>query len=147
MRKINEERLSSFASNNKNYCFCVILFIPKNSPGFYSAVMRSFKEEWDLLFTQALRPINTLGNNAVSVTKTDIIDLNKTKLVSGGRTIIDDILLFCSNFDAVLVYLECVCKVFLKYLVNFRLYKCDYLKTRVEYVGHDVTKAGNCPTQ
>ena len=37
--------------------------------------------------------------------------------------------------------------VFLKYRVSFRLDKCDFLKTQVEYVGHEVTKAGNCPAQ
>ena len=85
--------------------------------------------------------------NAVSVTEKDKIYLNKTKLVYGSCNIICDILLFCRNLDAILVYLECVCKVFLKYQVSFILDKCDFLETRVEYVGHDVTKAGNCPAQ
>ena len=46
-----------------------------------------------------------------------------------------------------MVYLECVCKVFHKYRVTFRLDKCDFLKERVEYVRHDVTEDGNCPAQ
>ena len=29
--------------------------------------------------------------------------------------------------------------------MSFRLEKCDFLKPRVEYVGHDVTNDGNCP--
>ena len=78
-------------------------------------MMRSFKEEWDLLFTQRLFSIDTLGNNAVSVTETDEIYLNKTKLVYVSRTIIDDILIFCINPDAILIYLEFVCNFFLKY--------------------------------
>ena len=110
-------------------------------------MMRNFKDEWDPLFTQTLRSINTLGNTSVSVTETDEIYLDKTKLVSGSRNITDDILLFCSNLDSILIYLECVCKVFLKYRVSFRPDKCDFLKTRFESVRHDVTKAGNCPTQ
>ena len=57
--------------------------------------------------------------------------LNKTKLVSVSRTNIDDILLFCCNLDAILIYLECVCKVFLKYWVIFRLKKWEFLKTWV----------------
>ena len=64
---------------------------------------------------------------------------------SGTRVIIDEILLQCSNIDALFIYLECICKIFRKYRVSFRLDKCDFLKPRVEYVGHDVTNDGNYP--
>ena len=67
--------------------------------------------------------------------------------MSGSCTIIDDIIIFCRNLDAILIYVEFICKVFLKYRVRFRLKKCDFLKTRVEYVVHDVTKAGNFHTK
>ena len=67
--------------------------------------------------------------------------------MSGSRTIIYKIILLCINLDAILIYLECVCNVFLKYQVSFRLNKCHFLKTRVEYVGRDVTKSRNCPAQ
>ena len=63
----------------------------------------------------------------------------------GSRIIIADIILLCKNLDSIIIYLEFVRKVFLKDRVRFRLDKCDFLKTLVEYVGHDVTKAGNCP--
>ena len=66
-------------------------FEPTNSQGLYSAMMRNFKEGWYLLFTPTLRSIYTLGNNAVSVTETDVI------------SIIDDILLFCISFDTILI--------------------------------------------
>ena len=87
-------------------------FGPTNAPVFYSAIIRNFKYKWDLLFTQMLHYINTLGKNAVSVTDTDEIYLNKTKLVCVSRTIIDDILLFCRNLDSILIHLECVYKFF-----------------------------------
>ena len=105
--------------------------------------MRNCKKGWESIFTQMLRFIYTLGNNAVSVTEIGKFYLNKTKIVSGSRTIIDDILLFCINFDAILVFVEFICKLFLKYKVSFRPNKCDYLKNWVEYVGRDVTKVGN----
>ena len=122
-------------------------FGPKNAPGFYSATMRSFKKEWDLIFTQTLRSIDTLDNNEVSVTETEEIYLNKTKLVSGICTNIDGIIIFYRNLDAIIIYLECFCKVFLKYKVRFRLDKFNFLKNRIKYVGHDVTKEGNCHAQ
>ena len=77
-----------------------------NVPGLYSAMMRNSKEEWDLLFTQTLSSIYKLGNNTVSVTETEKIYLNKTNIVSVSRTIINYILLFCINFDSILIYLE-----------------------------------------
>ena len=44
----------------------------------------------------------------------------------------------------IIVYLECICTVFRKCRVSFRLDKRDFLKPRVEYVGNDVTSDGNC---
>ena len=109
--------------------------------------MLNFKEEWDLLFTQMLCSIYTLDNNRVSVTETDRIYLNKTKLLSGSRTIISDILLFYSNLDSTLIYFEYICKVFLKYQFSFISDKCDFLKTQFKYVALDVTEAGTFPVQ
>ena len=48
---------------------------------------------------------------------------NKT-LVSGIETIIDDILLWYTDKYLVLIYLRCVCEVFKKYRVSFRLDTC-----------------------
>ena len=33
------------------------------------------------------------------------------------------------------------------YRVSFRLDKCEFLSSRIEYVGHDILTHGNCPTQ
>ena len=41
------------------------------------------------------------------------------------------------------MYFECVCQVFLKYRVSFRLDKCEFMMPRVEYVGHDILNNGN----
>ena len=68
-------------------------------------MMHSFKEKWDLLFTQMLRSTNTLGYNAVSITETDKIYLNKTKFVSRRCSIIGDILIICINLDSIPIYL------------------------------------------
>ena len=76
-------------------------FGPTDTPVFCSNMMRNLKEEWELLFTQTLRSTDTLGNNIVSVTEKDKIYLDKTKLVFGSRTIIDDILLLSRNLDEI----------------------------------------------
>ena len=46
-----------------------------------------------------------------------------------------------------MVYLECVCKVFQKYCVSFKLEKYDFLKEMVKYVGRDVNEDVNFPAQ
>ena len=103
--------------------------------------------EKDMIFIQLLRELKIIGNKPVVVTETVEIFIGTLKLVSGSCTIIDDILLLCSNLDAVLLYLECTCRVFQKYCVSFRQDKCDLIKYRIEYVGHDVTEQGNLPAQ
>ena len=37
--------------------------------------------------------------------------------------------------------------MFIKYQVSLKLGKCDFLKERFEYVGHDITADGNCPAE
>ena len=69
------------------------------------------------------------------------------KLVWGNKVIIDDILLCCDEKDLVLVLFTCVCEVFQKYRVSFRLDKCEFLKKRVEYVDHDILRHVNAPAQ
>ena len=66
-------------------------------------------------------------------------------LHSGTKSIIDDILIWENNIPAILIYFDCVCKVFQEYCVSFRLDKCKFLENRVEFVGHDLTPDGNCP--
>lgn len=62
--------------------------------------------------------------------------------------IIDDILLCAVNDESELLnYLECCLKICQKYSLLLRLSKCDFLKERVEHVGHDLTSNGNCPSK
>ena len=98
-------------------------------------------------FIENLRKIGTLINEQVKVTERDEVFIGDKKVISESIIIIYDILLFYSKLQNILVYLECVCKVFQKYRVRFWLDNCDFLKERIEYVGHDVTEYGNFPTQ
>ena len=40
-------------------------------------------------------------------------------MYSGAKLIIDDVLIWCSNISFILLYFECVCRVFQKYRVIF----------------------------
>ena len=145
VRHMDREKLAFFAPDDNKYCFNVMPFGPTNAPAFYTAMMKNLKDEWDLLFIIVLRSMNTLNGETIRITDANEIFLGEKKIVSGSRTIIDDILLFCSNKAMILIYFECVCKVFQKYRVSFRLDKCEFLKSRVEYVGVDLMRQGNTP--
>ena len=65
-----------------------------------------------MLFIYTLRKIGYLINEQVTVTETGEVFIGDKNLISGSGKIIDDILLLWGNLRAILVYLECVCKVF-----------------------------------
>ena len=79
----------------------------------------------------------------VRFTDADYIYFNGIKTFSVSKGVIDDILTWSTNLDFNLIYFECICKVFETYCASFRLDKCEFLKDRVEYVGHDLTPTGN----
>ena len=108
-------------------------------------MMKNMKEEWDTLFHSRLHELGQLNGQAVIVSIAMEVYISEKKLVFGTKIIIDDILLWYSNVDALLIYFECNCRIFRKYRVSFRLDKCDFMKPTVEYVGHDITNDGNCP--
>ena len=86
-------------------------------------------------------------NKVISLQGTDTILIGTKSLIWGSKTIIDDILLWCNLKFLLLLYFTCVCEVFQKYRVSFRLDKCEFLNPRIEYVGHDILTHGNCPAQ
>ena len=147
VRLLDQEKLAFFAPNNKKYTWKVMPFGPTNAPAFYTAMMGAFQGEWEDLFLEQLENMSTIGGDTVTI-KTDGSILIGTKNVrTGSKVIIDDILLWSNNLELILLYFECICQVFKKYRVSFRLDKCEFLKERVEYVGHDLTPTGNCPAK
>ena len=76
-----------------------------NTPGFYSATIKNFKDEWDMILRETLWKIGTLVNEQVTVTETYEFFIRDKNIISGRRTIINDILLLWSNLKAILVYI------------------------------------------
>ena len=112
--------------------------------------MGQFKKECDNLFVEEMTEYansNTLLDGSKVVINNGDIYLGSKKLYCGTKSIIDDVLIWCSNIACILVYFECVCKVFRKFRVSFRQDKCHFLLDRVEYVGHDLLSNGNCPAK
>ena len=46
------------------------------------------------------------------------------QIITGSRTIIDDVLLWSNSVSSILLMFECGCKVFMKYHVSFKVKKC-----------------------
>ena len=83
----------------------------------------------------------------IILTAVVVITIGTKPLISGSKVIIDDILLWCDINELTIIYFYCVCEIFRKYRVSFCLDKCEFLKSRVEYVGHDIFCHGNCLAQ
>ena len=111
-------------------------------------MMGTLKDEWNTLFLQTITALAVAGIKLDGETICIvgyIITIGTLTLHSGTKPIINDILIWSNNIPAILIYFKCVCKVFQKYLVSFRLDKYKFLENRVEFVGHDLTPDGNYP--
>ena len=105
-------------------------FGPKHAPAFYTAMMHLLHTDQTVLFNKTKHTIN--------------ISNSPTIIICNDRIIIDDIFLFSNHIPTLLLFLSCVAQVFTTFRISFKLSKCNFLKDRVEYVGHDLTADGNC---
>jgi hypothetical protein len=120
----SQEKLAFFAPDLKKYCYTVMPFGPKNAPAVFTAMMRELQDAWNALF---------------------LLQHPKYKDSVISKIIIDDTLLASTDPWKVLKYFRCVCEIFMRYRVSFNPKKCDFFKTRVEWIGHDLCVSGNCP--
>ena len=100
---------------------------PTNAPTFYSATMSDFEYEWDTLFIIRVKALSYIDGEPVPITDSFEIFVGKQNIISGTKTIIDDIFLYCSNKSIILLYFEFICIIFRKYRVRFCLNKCEFL--------------------
>lgn len=125
-------------------------FGPTNAPLFYTCMIHQLRDKGEILFVIKIRAIKTIGEaKSLYLTRTRSLLEASCLWSRGSRVIIDGILLWASNLQIVLflLYFDCVCEVFQNYRVSFRFDKCDFLKDRVGYVGHDLTPTGICPAK
>ena len=86
-----------------------------------------------------------MNNQPLKITADNTVHIGPKRMDTGSKGIIDDILIWSTELPAALFIFRCVCKIFQKYRVSFRLDKCEFLKDRAEYVRHEITPQGNCP--
>ena len=130
VRVSDQEKLAFFTPDELKYCFTVIPFGPTNNPGFYTAMMKDFKTEWDTLFIIRITALKSYEGQTITVTANQDILITAVKLVWGSKTTIDDILLWCDKTKLILISFQCVCEFFKKFRVSFRMDKCEFLKKR-----------------
>jgi hypothetical protein len=118
VRACDQDKLAFFSPDGKKYTFGVMPFGPRNAPDIYTCMMHVLATEWKSLFAACYPAAKHTGD----------------------RVIIDDILLYAVNKSDILHYLECCLEVCQKYCLSLKLSKCDFLKERVEYVGHDLPR-------
>jgi hypothetical protein len=122
-----QEKNAFLMPDGDTECFTVMSCGPTDGSSTYTATMFELRQEWIALF-KSMFP-------------------EHIHLVANIRMMIDNILNWCTNPDALVDLFEYICIVFLKYRKSFRLDTCIFFKERFEYVGHDITSAGNCPAQ
>ena len=131
VRKCDQERLAFFTPSGEKGTYKVLLFGSTNAQYFYTAMIQSLRKEWLLLYADTKHLIH--------------LDSSPVTIICNDKIIIDDFLLYSNNLNTLIHYFSCVTQVFTKYLLHFKLKKCEFLKPRVEFVGHNLTTYGNCP--
>jgi len=81
-------------------------FDPTNAPTFYTAMMKSHKDEWDQLFLERARSSTAIGQHHITTSSTSEIFVDGKTLVAGSRSIIDDILLWSYSISIIIIYFK-----------------------------------------
>ena len=147
VRKIDREKLPFCSPDDRKYYVDVMLFCPTSAPAFYTAMMKDFKDEWDTLFILTISKNKNYNSLRITIIANSDIMIGNRKIIWGSKPIIDNILLWCDTEEFSIILFICVCKVFKKYRVSFRLGQCDFLKSSVEYVRHGILSKGNFSAQ
>ena len=73
-----------------------MLFGPTNAPAFYTTMMKIFKDKWDMLFTITVIKIEVYKVLPIALNANEDIMIGNDKSIWCSKTIIDDILLWCT---------------------------------------------------
>ena len=108
-------------------------FGPKDAAAFYTAMMQILRDDWLALFNERKHSI--------------IVENFPNTIICDDKIVIDEILLYSNYIPTILHYFSCIATVFTKFRLYLILFKCNFFKSRVKFVGHDLTAGGNCPAQ
>jgi len=126
----DRQKLAFFGPDGRKWTFNIMPFGVRNGPAVYTSMMRVLESEWEELY---------LLKKAAQT--------NTTTSHHGTKTIVDDLLVWSTTIADLLLKLECILIICIKYRLSLKLSKCDFLKRRFEFVGHDIQPDGNSPAQ
>ena len=106
-------------------------------PSFYMETMKELQREWTADFDP--QTIIDPTNPPTMVSST-----TGGKVVRENRVVIDDILLYSTNMFTLIRHFACVARIFVRFRLSFKLSKCKFFDSRVEYLSYDLTSCGNC---
>ena len=139
----SQEKLAFMAPDFQKYTFDVLPFGPMNGPPVYTAMMVLLQRQWHALAEKVIRAWERKEAQRLALEGKS----PPPPARFGSKIIIDDILIWASLYLATLLYFDCVCQIFDKHRVSFKLEKCEFFYPRVEYVGHDLTAEGQHPAR
>ena len=126
-------KLIFFIPESSKKCFVVISFGSKNSPFFYTGMMKILQDKLIIIFNDT-KYIVQLNTSLINIFCND-------------KTIINDTLLYFNHIPTLFHYFSCVDQVFTRYKIPYLLSKYNFFLPHIEYVGHDLIVGGNYPTQ
>jgi hypothetical protein len=113
-----------YAPHGRKYIYLVMPFGIRNAPTLFLAMMHDLKEFW-----------------TAKCAEYGIVPSEN----EGTTIIMDDTFVFSVSEDNMFIILECVCMVARKYNLTWKLKKCRWFPSAVEFVGVDIHKHGNAP--
>ena len=124
-----KDKLAFWGPDEQKWTYTVMPFGPTNGPPVYQGFMTMLKGHWTRATLAALER------------------LHQASAFFRSKLVIDDVLLLSNNTDILIILFRQVAKTFVAYRLSFKLKKCDFLKSRVEWLGVDISVKGNMPAQ
>ena len=138
----SRDKLAFFVPDGKKH-WTVMPLGATNAHPCFCAMMAQFRREWDhLAASRGIKGTQTKLQPELSVTDTQ----NLTQR-SGSEAIVDDVLIYSTSSSDLLAYFKCVLEILRFYRATVKLKKCRFCPSHAEFVGLDLTAAGNQPAE
>lgn len=115
-----------YAPHGRKYAYTVMPYGLKNAPSIFIAMMHDFKALWMELAHNANLPSNTSNLSTI---------------------IVDDVLLYATTKENAFILARSACLIARKYHLTWKLKKCQWFPTTIEFVGVDLNQEGNSPAK
>lgn len=124
LSKASIDKTAFHAPFGRKYVWLVMPFGLRNAPAIFISMMHDLKALW-----------------------TELCEKYKVPPTEdeGTTIIMDDCFLFALTVGNIFIIIECVCKIARKYHLTWKLKKCQWFPSEVEFVGVDISKKGNSP--